>query len=337
VTETAEILRWVTLLKGDAPGHPFRGNQYSVIGSVSDHTNERADGLARQVAATVNPTPNTRMAFVRRHEQLVGIHRALQMQLTEAAKGAKDKRVGRELREAAELHGDAANAHVYAANAHAQIVAPVKGQDEMTGEHAARLSREAADVSDHADRQTDDGLSQAAIAEGLQRGPRASSRPKEEQLQFRYDEPMVHKRSVSKGDVEGHEFHGNQYGGGSYERALTEAGIDPREQITRGTDISKLLDDLAESGAGGGHGYSRVRDWEGTSSRGVRLGDSMLKAFATRNGWTVHDLMVFADSKPGRHFGDFVTGQRAADARAQGADYLESGARILGLPVRRDA
>jgi hypothetical protein len=197
MTDFAEILDWVRLAKGDTPGHPFRGNQHSVIGSVSDHTNERAGGLSRQIAATVNPTPNTRMAFIRRHEQLVGVHRALQMQLTDAAKGAKDGKIGRELREAAELHADAANAHVYAANAHAQIVAPVRGQDEMTSERASRLSEQAAEVSDHADRQTDDGLSQAAIAEGVVKAPKSSSNgPREQQLEFLYDEPMVHKASL---------------------------------------------------------------------------------------------------------------------------------------------
>ena len=197
MSDFAEILNWVRLAKGDTPGHPFRGNQYSVIGSVSDHTNEKAGGLSRQIAATINPTSNSRMAFVRRHEQIVGIHRALQMQLTEAAKSASDKKVRRELREAAELHGQAANAHVYAANAHAQIVAPVKGQDEMTSEHASRLSEQAAEASDHADRQTDDGLSQAAIAEGVGKAPKSSANgPREQQLEFLYGEPMVHKASL---------------------------------------------------------------------------------------------------------------------------------------------
>ena len=186
----AEILLWVRLAKGDAPGHPFRGNQYTVIGSVSDTTNQKADGLARQVAGTVIPTKNSHMAFARRHEQLAGIHRALQMQLNEAAKTGATKKARAELRQAADLHKAASVAHSKAASAHALIALP-QPTLPVTAEAATKLSQEAAAASDLADRQTDDGLSQAAIAEKVQAPVRnPNPKPKEQQLEFRYDEPV---------------------------------------------------------------------------------------------------------------------------------------------------
>jgi hypothetical protein len=171
-----------------APAPRIQSNRFSVIGNVSDHANQRADHLASQIAGTVNPTTNARMAFARRHEQLVGIHRAIAMQLTEAAKTGATKKTRSALRQAAYLHNQAANAHVEAASAHANIVSPIRGQQATEPELATALSRQAAQMSDDADKHTDDAVSRAHTAE-MPATPR-EHKPKEQQLEFRYDKPV---------------------------------------------------------------------------------------------------------------------------------------------------
>lgn len=170
--------------KGDRPGHEFHGNQHTVIGTVSDHTAQRADGLARQVAGTVNPRARTSTVFARRHEQFAGTHRALAMQLREAAATAP-RAAAAALRRAAEEHTDAANEHVRAADLHTTAAQHPALTDPV--ERAAIQSAFASEASERADKHTDEAVSLEGASE---RRPRPTG-PKETQLEFRIaDEPL---------------------------------------------------------------------------------------------------------------------------------------------------
>lgn len=169
--------------KGDRPGHEFHGNQHTVIGTVSDHTAQRADGLARQVAGTINPRARTSTVFARRHEQFAGTHRALAMQLNEAAENAP--RAAAALRRAAREHTDAANEHIRAADLHTTAAQYPDLTDPV--ERAAIQSTVASEASERADKHTDEAVS---LEVASVRRPRPTG-PRETQLEFRIaDEPL---------------------------------------------------------------------------------------------------------------------------------------------------
>lgn len=127
--DEAEILQWVQFAKGDLPGHPFRGNQYTE-GSLSDTSTRLANHVTKN---RTNLSPNDAFGIADSHTEHAALHRDAAEQLrnrvemmtspenlhrdgeaTKAQVQATLKKAG-EYSKAADLHEKAAVAHEKAA------------------------------------------------------------------------------------------------------------------------------------------------------------------------------------------------------------------------------
>jgi hypothetical protein len=297
--DDAEIIEWILLAKGDLPGHDFHGNQYLTLEGAYHNFEVGSHDAVVQASKDTRDAIDNYAKGKSSSRTMALFHNGITKVLGRLGRGAAQSQTSADACKAA------TRAHIDAQLAHERVSALVENP-KSTNSEIRKATADALDASRKAQALTETAAELTKVPLSI----------------------------LAKGDVDGHPFHGNQYTNGLYAQQLTESGLNPHETITRSTDISKLLDDIGESSASGGQGYIGVREWEGTRTRGVRLGDSMLKAFAIKNGWTVHDITIFADSKPGRHFGDLVTGQPADYVKAHGKTYLEGGAQELGLTIR---
>ena len=137
---------------------------------------------------------------------------------------------------------------------------------------------------------------------------------------------------ILKGDLPGHEFHGNQY-----TEALSSAGLNPVQPITATANIGTLLNKIEDAGGRAGIitpiGGSSGNYFGYRASEPQRLSDAnrTLRDYAAKNGWQLHHLATFANSSAGGHYGAYaVQSTRATDEmRSQLLDDLAS---RLGLP-----
>jgi hypothetical protein len=171
--------------KGDVTGHPFHGNQYTEGSGGSDSLANRA----REIHDTVSDWSGTANAV--EHNRIAAGHTALAEKL---------RRDGRD--EAANAHEEAARQHNLASAAHSRLgVIENRGRARSNGLTMSKARREAGNATSAA-------FLASARAMTLTRRINNTGVGS-----FGLPSGNVEKA----GDVQGHEFHGNQYsqGGGS--------------------------------------------------------------------------------------------------------------------------
>jgi hypothetical protein len=190
------------ILKGDTPGHAFRGNQYTTASSLAD----KADGLYDKVQDSYSPYDAGRFQIGSFHNDVADQHRAIAAQhraiigsLKQAAQQATNEGkpiLASHLISEMQAHADAAQAHEKAADEHNQVI------DLLHNPRAGDWSQQE-DVATEATRDANLASAKAAQAEAD-----TNSLP--------LTEGSVGKSAeILKGDTPGHAFHGNQYAEGS--------------------------------------------------------------------------------------------------------------------------
>jgi len=193
------------ITKGDLPGHPFRGNQYTSLG-------EKASDLAKAVKKlNSRSTPDEIRSLAKVHEQVANQHFAVSRQSAEMRHLTDPSEVGQKTYDnlvstsavegdkhldAGYRHNDTADKLYYAAELKEQgspsASSSVLANAKISSANAADASKEAASsgvhwpVGDPEFAQHEEAVALGKSAEIIQ-----------------------------KGDVVGHVFHGNQYKGGT--------------------------------------------------------------------------------------------------------------------------
>lgn len=117
----------ITILKGDSPGHPFRGNQYI----------EAASGILAMKADEVNGKVNNDGGDGDDHSDdhygIADSHYELSSDLARKAEEATSVPEKKALLEASQAHIDASNAHTDAAQAHEEVAGFQQTYGRVTG------------------------------------------------------------------------------------------------------------------------------------------------------------------------------------------------------------
>lgn len=142
----SEIINWVKIAKGDLPGHPFHGNQWTSAQEANDHL-KIANNLHLQHTEDADQS-----AVATQHDMAASLHRNMANRLRLLAQEAADTRqnpiTADALRHAAELHMTAYGAHNLASFA---TLDHGIGQESVDAAYpASRASREATAATDQA-------------------------------------------------------------------------------------------------------------------------------------------------------------------------------------------
>ena len=190
--------------KGDSPGHPFRGNQWTSLGEKAAALHDAVQKLS------LSSTPEEIRSLARVHQGLAFQHVNVVSQHEEMPYLTTPQEIG------AEAHQDLTNSsydaqgvHDEAANAHQEAAAELNHVAEMIESGASqgslRLAMEAAKV---------DSL---AATDASRQADKTSLPHPVGDPEFRDHEAKMLAEALgksvdfTKGDVAGHAFHGNQY------------------------------------------------------------------------------------------------------------------------------
>ena len=215
---------WVkatAILKGDTPGHPFRGNQYASAHSLSDkatNLNNKVQQGTDDYATGPYQVTSFHAEVADEHRGIAEQHRASIGALKQEAQKAQDEGkpiLASHIVSEMQAHADAARAHEEAADSHEKVV------DLALNPRAGDWSRQE-DEATHATKLADLASGQAAQAEfktnsfPQTQGSRTVSMPNANgnpTLVANVERHSIFDKSaeITKGDLPGHDFHGNQW------------------------------------------------------------------------------------------------------------------------------
>lgn len=200
----SEVKAETGVAKGDSPGHPFRGNQWTSLGEKAAALHDAVQKLS------LSSTPEEIRSLARVHQGLAFQHVNVVSQHEEMPYLTTPQEIG------AEAHQDLTNSsydaqgvHDEAANAHQEAAAELNHVAEMIESGASqgslRLAMKAAKV---------DSL---AATDASRQADKTSLPHPVGDPEFRDHEAKMLAEALgksvdfTKGDVAGHAFHGNQY------------------------------------------------------------------------------------------------------------------------------
>jgi len=246
---------WVkatAILKGDTPGHPFRGNQYASAHSLSDkatNLNNKVQQGTDDYATGAYQVTSFHAEVADEHRGIAEQHRASIGALKQEAQKAQDEGkpiLASHIVSEMQAHADAARAHKEAADSHEKVV------DLALNPRAGDWSRQE-DEATHATKLADLASGQAAQAEfktnslPQTQGSRTVSMPNANgnpTLVANVERHSIFGKSaeITKGDTPGHAFHGNQWttvgvGGRKNENTL----VGPRHAHNIASDLAERV------------------------------------------------------------------------------------------------
>ena len=244
--KSAEIIQ-----KGDLAGHAFRGNQYTSAQSLSDRASNLhykvQEGVDPSDAGRWNPDPvgsfhndvaDEHRGIAAQHEALLG---SLRQEAQKASAEGKPILYNHIMSEMG-AHADAARAHNEAADAHNQVINLInnpRAGNWSLQEHEAHYLTKLADLASAQAAQAEFRTNILPATEGSNTVsmPNADGQPT---VVAHVEHHSIFDKSaeIAKGDLPGHEFHGNQWtdsrGWNSHISTHTQNLVDKAKELSEG-------------------------------------------------------------------------------------------------------
>ena len=278
-TNEKALAQWDTqksaeITKGDLAGHAFRGNQYTSAQSLSDSASnlhykvqEGVDPFgAGQVGSFHNDVADEHRGIAEQHRAVIGSLKQEAQKASDEGKPILYNHVVSEM----QAHADAARAHNEAADAHNQVIDLInnpRAGDWSRQEDEAAFATKVAELASAQAAQAEFKTYRLPATEGSHTVsmPNADGQPT---IVAHVEHHSIFDKSaeIAKGDLPGHEFHGNQWtdsrGWNSHISTHTQNLVDKAKELSEGRhDIHT--------------GYDRGHDHRDVSTKHQEIADKM--------------------------------------------------------------